>query len=65
MPGHPFGKPAGQPCVHLDVDYRCSLWGRPERPSFCAGLRASVDMCGNDRQQALVWLTALERTTQP
>lgn len=62
--GHPQGKPAGTACAHLADNFRCRLWGRPERPSFCAGLQPGVDMCGSDRQQALRWLTALEQATQ-
>jgi len=65
MPGHPQGKPAGEPCVNLSADLRCRLWGRPERPAFCVGLQPSDDMCGQDRQQALAWLSALERATRP
>ena len=62
MPG---GKPAGVPCVQLDGNLRCKLFGRLERPSFCAGLQPSIEMCGDDREQAIVWLTALEQATRP
>ncbi|WP_287462452.1 YkgJ family cysteine cluster protein [Accumulibacter sp.] len=65
MPGHPRGKAAGERCASLDGDYRCRLWGRPERPCCCAGLQPSDEMCGDDRQQAITWLTALERATRP
>lgn len=65
LPGMPRGKPAGVPCAHLREDYRCELFGLPARPAFCAGLQASAEMCGNDREQALAWLTALERATRP
>lgn len=59
----PHGKPAGMPCVQLDADYRCLLFGRPERPAFCASLRPSPDMCGTHRDEALHLLAWLERAT--
>jgi uncharacterized protein len=65
IPGMPGGKPAGVPCIQLDDDSRCKLFGRPERPSFCAGLQPSAEMCGEDREQAIVWLAALEQATRP
>jgi uncharacterized protein len=62
MPG---GKPAGVPCIQLDHELRCKLFGRPERPSFCIGLQPSPEMCGEAREQAIVWLTSLELATRP
>jgi hypothetical protein len=61
----PNGKPAGVPCVQLDHELRCKLFGRAERPSFCIGLQPSVEMCGVDREHAIVWLTSLEHATRP
>jgi hypothetical protein len=61
----PHGKPAGIPCVQLLPDYRCALFGRPERPAFCAGLRPAEAMCGPHRDYALHYLTQLEAATQP
>jgi hypothetical protein len=60
----PHGKPAGVRCVQLMDDYRCAIFGRPERPAFCGGLQASAEMCGEDREYALQWLGELERATQ-
>lgn len=60
----PHGKPAGHPCIQLDEQMRCRVFGRPERPSFCAGLKPSSEMCGADRHHALRWLTDLEQATQ-
>ena len=60
----PYGKPAGVRCVQLMDDYRCAIFGRPERPAFCAGLQASAEMCGEDREYALQWLGELERATR-
>ncbi len=65
MPGMPGGKPAGVPCIHLMADYRCALFGRPERPACCGGLQPSLEMCGSDRDGALAWLAELERLTAP
>jgi hypothetical protein len=61
----PQGKPAGVRCVQLDADNRCRIFGRPERPAFCIGLQPSAEMCGDSRQQAITWLTQLERATAP
>jgi hypothetical protein len=65
IPGMPHGKPAGVPCVQLDDEYRCRLFGLPERPAFCASLRPLVSMCGASRAQALETLTLLELATRP
>lgn len=65
IPGMPHGKPAGIPCVQLLPDCRCALFGRPERPAFCASLRPSDEMCGAGREEALQFLGALERRTKP
>jgi hypothetical protein len=61
----PDGKPAGVRCVQLGQDNRCLIFGRPERPAFCAGLQPSAEMCGETREQAMLWLSALERATAP
>jgi hypothetical protein len=65
IPGMPHGKPAGMPCVQLDENLRCRLFGRPERPPFCASLQPRLDMCGDSREQALSLLGQLELATQP
>jgi hypothetical protein len=51
--------------VQLLADFRCALFGRPERPAVCVTLRPSMEMCGRDRQTALIGLTALEEATSP
>lgn len=63
--GMPHGKPAGMPCVQLDDALRCRLFGRPERPAFCASLRPLPDMCGRDRVEAMETLRVLELATRP
>ena len=65
LPGMPHGKPAGVRCVQLDDQNRCRIFGRPERPGFCAGLQASAEMCGASREHALRWLGTLEELTAP
>jgi len=65
LPGMPHGKPAGIPCVQLDDTYRCRLFGRPERPAFCARLRPQADMCGEHREDAMEILSVLEMRTRP
>jgi hypothetical protein len=56
------------PCVQLDAAGRCRLFNHPERPTVCGGLQPKQDMCGQDmcgksREQALQYLTELERLT--
>lgn len=67
--GNPFSparpKPAGQPCPQLDEAWRCSLFGLSQRPACCSGLQPSAEMCGEQRETALAWLTALESATAP
>ena len=65
IPGMPDGKPAGVPCVQLDADMRCRLFGRPERPAFCGGLQPSLEMCGTSSAHAMRWLGVLEAATRP
>ena len=65
LPGLPGGKPAGMPCPHLDEALRCRLFGLPERPAVCASLLPSPEMCGTNREHALLFLQRLEAATQP
>lgn len=61
----PQGKPAGVPCVQLDADLRCRIFGQPERPAVCASLRPEAVMCGASRGEAMRYLAALEAATSP
>ena len=61
----PQGKPAGVPCVQLDGGLRCRLFGRPERPAFCASLKPGPEMCGRSRAEAMATLARLEELTRP
>jgi uncharacterized protein len=61
----PQGKLAGQRCIQLDENNACMIFGQPERPLFCIGLQASAEMCGDNQEQAMVWLKRLEWLTRP
>jgi Fe-S-cluster containining protein len=65
IPGMPHGKPAGMPCVQLDEDFLCRLFGMPERPAVCLGFRPSAEVCGASRLEALAELDFLEAATRP
>lgn len=65
IPGMPDGKPAGVPCIQLDSELRCKIFGQPERPDVCGSLQPSTDLCGDNREQALRWLGYLEEETRP
>jgi len=65
IPGMPQGKPAGVPCVQLDEQLRCRLFGQPERPAVCRSLQPSAEMCGDTPAQALHWLGRLDALTAP
>jgi Fe-S-cluster containining protein len=65
IPGMPRGKPAGVRCIQLDEANRCRLFGQPQRPAFCSGLRPSAEMCGTTREHAFAWLRTLEQDTTP
>jgi uncharacterized protein len=65
IPGMPQGKPAGVPCVQLDEQLRCRLFGLPERPAVCLSLKPGPAMCGNNREEALQRLRWLEQQTRP
>jgi Fe-S-cluster containining protein len=68
IPGMPQGKPAGVPCIQLDAQLRCKIFGHPQRPAVCGQLQASVEMCGaveDGGLHARAWLTRLENLTRP
>jgi uncharacterized protein len=63
--GMPLGKPAGVSCVHLDEGFACRLYGDSRRPLICAGFAAERSVCGDNRDQALVNIQQLERSSDP
>lgn len=65
IPGMPHGKAAGVRCVQLTDDNHCRLFGQPDRPAVCVNLRPSAEMCGETREEALLYLERLELLTRP
>lgn len=65
IPGMPNGKPAGIPCIQLDENFNCKIFGKADRPACCSGLQANLEMCGEERVHALHWLGQLETATKP
>ena len=61
----PQGKPAGVPCVQLDAQGCCQIFGQASRPAVCSSLQPAATMCGDSRAHALQYLTRLEQDTQP
>jgi hypothetical protein len=51
--------------VPLLDDYRCALFGLPERPAVCLSLRPTNEMCGTHRDEAMARLNAPELATRP
>lgn len=39
------------------------IFGKPERPAVCESLQPSVEMCGESREQAMFYLTQLDKLT--
>ena len=61
----PHGKPAGVPCVQLDDNLHCKLFGQSQRPAVCLSLAPNSSMCGSSQAQALRYLSQLEIATAP
>ena len=60
IPGLPDGKPAGVPCIHLDEQLRCKIFGHPDRPQTCLNFKPERDFCGQTTQEAMQILQELE-----
>jgi Fe-S-cluster containining protein len=65
IPALPDGKPAGVACPHLTAEIRCALFGKPERPRTCVGLRPQPEMCGSSTGEAMATLLHWETLTAP
>ena len=65
IPDMPHGKPAGVRCIQLLDDFKCALFGKPQRPAFCGGLQPNLEMCCETQAHAITWLSNLERATMP
>ncbi|HCN62840.1 MAG TPA: YkgJ family cysteine cluster protein [Pseudomonas sp.] len=63
IPGMPDGKPAGERCLHLSVDYLCGLFGQPERPAVCGAFKADIEVCGSSQQEAINLIGWWEQVT--
>lgn len=57
------GKPAGVACVHLNENLLCELFGNAKRPKVCGDFSFDLDVCGENREQALQNLNWLEANT--
>lgn len=65
IPGMPDGKPANTRCVQLSEQNLCLIFGSPLRPAVCSGLQPSREMCGDSRDEAMIYLLDLEKQTAP
>ncbi|WP_313077489.1 YkgJ family cysteine cluster protein [Melaminivora sp.] len=65
IPGMEGGKPAGVPCMQLDAQGRCRLFGQLSRPAVCQSLQPAPALCGDSRAEALQRIAWLERATLP
>lgn len=65
IPGMENGKPAGVRCINLDENNLCKIFLDPRRPKVCADLKPCEDMCGKNKEQALIYLKELEEATSP
>lgn len=63
--GMPNGKAANEPCIHLDAQMRCALFGDTRRPAVCAAFAPEPGVCGESRTQALELIAELERVSSP
>jgi hypothetical protein len=63
IPGMPNGKPAGVRCINLTDDNRCGIYD--QRPEVCRRLKPSREMCGETPDDAMRYLSELERITKP
>lgn len=65
IPGMEKGKPSGVRCIQLDENNMCKIFKDPRRPKVCGELNPCEEMCGNSREEALAYLTLLEKETSP
>lgn len=43
----------------------CKIFNDPRRPKVCGELNPCEEMCGSSREEALEYLTILEKETSP
>jgi Fe-S-cluster containining protein len=54
-------KPAGQRCIHLSNDMKCSIYN--ERPIVCKEFTPTEELCGKSFFEAFTNLENLEKLT--
>ncbi|MDY0281622.1 MAG: hypothetical protein RBR35_13810 [Salinivirgaceae bacterium] len=59
MPLHPNGKKAGERCLHLTDDLKCSIYNDPRRPKVCDGYKPDPLFCGANPHEAKQILSEL------
>jgi Fe-S-cluster containining protein len=59
LPGMADGKPAGVRCIHLQKNYKCSIYNDPGKPKVCSDFKAEPEFCGSDREEAMAILYSL------
>lgn len=65
IPGMPKGKPAGIRCIQLTLDSTCKLFEKSDRPLVCTSLKPSKEMCKASFEDAYLFLSTLEKVTDP
>lgn len=65
IPGMPLGKPTGIRCIQLTEDNKCKLFGMESRPRVCISLKPSMELCCESAEDAISFLTYLEKVTCP
>ncbi len=65
LPGMPNGKKAGERCINLKNDSTCSVHGTDFYPEVCRNLTPQKEMCGRSFEEAMNYLSILEKLTKP
>jgi len=66
IPGMPHGKPAGVPCINLNMEtYTCRIWNTPHYPEVCRNFTTCLENCGENREESLKNLNFFEKATAP
>lgn len=63
IPGMAAGKPAGERCIQLTSGNQCRLFGLAERPEVCVSFQPSLEMCGQNKEEAMEYLAFIEKAT--
>ncbi len=61
IPGTGKNKPAGNRCIHLDSEMRCSIY--LTRPDVCKNFTPTENLCGKSFDEAMKNLERLEILT--